>query len=485
VVSQQLGAAADLMPAGITVSLRKVSLRGRIPALIAAFRPSSPQDSAESRSRERYRRAFLAGIASAAARGVSILTVLISIPITLKYLGVDRFSVWMTITSLTSLLAFADFGLGNGLMNAVARCHAAGDPAGLRTYTSTALLTLGGLALFLTATALAAAPSIPWAMLLAVDARQLSAPELARVMTVFIICLAVGIPTTVVQKVQLALQLGYLARLWQLAANVAGLLALLAAVALHASLTWLVAASLGTPSLVLVLSGIIFWTRQRPAERPAVVLARSRHALELARSGGLFFVIQVAGTVAFASDTLIIAHVLNPQAVAQYSVASRLIDGLVMVSALFLTPLWPAYADALARGDNNWIRRTLVTYLGATVIVTAAMATLLVFFSRPLTLAWVGPRVEYSMPLFAACSGWAVFKAAGNALAMFLNGVGWIRFQALVAVLFACAVIPLKVVFARELGVIGVPLALALAYVILVAAPYAWRMPAMLAKVQA
>jgi O-antigen/teichoic acid export membrane protein len=391
----------------------------------------------------------------------------------------------MTITSLTALLAFADFGLGNGLMNAIARCHADEDRAGLRAYTSTALLTLGGLALLLTVAVLVASPRVPWATLLAVNAQQLSAAELARVMTVFVICLAIGIPLTVVQKVQLALQLGYLASLWQLAASVAGLLGLLAAVALHASLAWLVAASLGTPSLVLVASGIIFWTRQRPTERPTPALAKWSYGVELARSGSLFFVIQVAGTVAFASDTLIIAHVLNPQAVAQYSVASRLIDGLVMVSALFLTPLWPAYADALARGDNLWIRRTLVTSLGATVIVTAVMATLLVFLSRPLTLAWVGPRVEYSMALFAVCSGWAVFKAAGNALAMFLNGVGWIRFQALVAVLFACAAIPLKVVFARELGVIGVPLALALAYVILVAVPYAWRMPTMLAKVQA
>lgn len=34
-----------------------------------------------------------------------------------------------------------------------------------------------------------------------------------------------------------------------------------------------------------------------------------------------------------------------------------------------------------------------MTPLGATVMVTAMMTTLLVFFSRPLTLAWVGTRV--------------------------------------------------------------------------------------------
>ena len=459
------------------IILRTKSLLEKIRALVGASPPPSTESAAEARSRERYRRAFLAGIASAAARGVSILSVLISIPVTLKYLGVERFSVWMTITSLTALLAFADFGLGNGLMNAVARCHANGDNEGLRSYTSAALVALGGLALLLIVASLLASPFVPWAALLAVDPRQLPAAELARVMKIFVICLAVGIPVTVVQKVQLALQLGYLASLWQLAASATGLLSLLAAVALRAPLTWLVAASLGTPSLVLAVSGVIFWTRQRPAERPALMLAKWNHGLELARWGMLFFVIQVAGAMAFGSDTLIIAHLLGPHAVAQYSVASRLIDGLVMVSAVFLTPLWPAYADAYARGESLWIKKTLVSSLSATVAATAAMAALLVGLSRPLTLVWVGPDVEYSVALFVMCSVWAVFKAAGNALSMFLNGVGWIGFQALVAVLFACAAIPLKVLFAQELGVIGVPLALALAYVVIVAAPYAWRMP--------
>ena len=413
---------------------------------------------------------------------MSIAAVLISIPITLKYLGVDRFSVWMTITSLTALLAFADFGLGNGLMNVVARCYADEDWGALRAYTSTALLTLGGLALVLIVVALATSASVPWAALLAVDPRQSSGPELAQVMTVFIVCVAVGIPMTIVQKVQLALQLGYMASLWQLAASVSGLLALLAAVWLHASLAWLVAASLGTPSLVLAANGVVFWTLQRPAQRPDFFLAKWSLAQELTRSGGLFFLIQVAGTVAFASDTLVIAHVLNPEAVAQYSVVSRLTEGLVMVSALFLTPLWPAYADANVRGDDRWMRKTLVTSLWATVIFTTVLAGLLVAVSRPLVGAWVGHRVEYSLALFAVCAGWAIVKSAGNALAMFLNGVGWIGFQALTAVLFACVVVPLKVLFAQEFGVIGVPLAVALAYVSIIVVPYALRMPRIFAR---
>jgi hypothetical protein len=68
---------------------------------------------------------------------------------------------------------------------------------------------------------------------------------------------------------------------------------------------------------------------------------------------------------------------------------------------------------------------------------------------------------------------------------MFLNGVGWIGFQALVGALFAAAVIPLKVLFARQLGVMGVPLALTLAYALIVVVPFAVRMPKLFAKAPA
>ena len=62
----------------------------------------------EGRSQERYRRAALTMLSSLAARSVSILTVLISVPLTLGYLGVERYGLWMTISSVIAMLVFAD-----------------------------------------------------------------------------------------------------------------------------------------------------------------------------------------------------------------------------------------------------------------------------------------------------------------------------------------------------------------------------------------
>lgn len=437
---------------------------------------------AEARSRERYRRAALAGVASAAGRGVNILAVFVSIPVTLKYLGVERFSAWMTITSLAALLAFADFGLGNGLMNAVTRLEAQGERDQLRGYVATALVVLGGLATLLAVFAVLAAPYVPWGYLLAVDPRGVSTSELNGAMCAFLVCVALGLPTTVIQRVQLGLQLGYQASLWQLAGTAAGLLALLAAVVSGASLAWLILAWLGTPSVVLAVSAWFFWNHQRPEFRPALSLARVPHARELAVTGFLFFLVQVGAALAYASDNVIIAHVLGAGAVAQYSVASRLFEGIVMMSTLLVTPLWPAYADAHARGDAAWIKRALVRSLGLTALGTAVLSVLLVAAGNPLLSVWLGKTVPYSFALFAGCAAWAIVKATGGALAMFMNGLGWIGMQAVLAPIFACAAVAAKVVLAQRLGTIGIPLALLATYVVTMVVPYAWHIPKLIAR---
>ncbi len=106
-------------------------------------------DSPEGRAHERYRRALISGFASAAAKAVSVASMLITIPITLRYLGTESFGVWMTLSSFGALMAFTDFGLANGLMNAVAAASAKQDCRQVRILVSTGFAMLGTAALLL------------------------------------------------------------------------------------------------------------------------------------------------------------------------------------------------------------------------------------------------------------------------------------------------------------------------------------------------
>jgi O-antigen/teichoic acid export membrane protein len=55
-----------------------------------------------------------------------------------------------------------------------------------------------------------------------------------------------------------------------------------------------------------------------------------------------------------------------------------------------MLPLWPAYSDAKARGEFDWIRRTLARSLGATMIFTLVPMAVGAWLAQPLIAAWVG-----------------------------------------------------------------------------------------------
>jgi hypothetical protein len=52
------------------------------------------------RSNERYRRVALTTIASIIAKAIALLTGLISVPLTFRYLGAERYGIWMVLVSI-------------------------------------------------------------------------------------------------------------------------------------------------------------------------------------------------------------------------------------------------------------------------------------------------------------------------------------------------------------------------------------------------
>ena len=113
---------------------------------IRSFIRRQPFDrtNADDRARERHVRVALGASASLLAKVVSVGTVLISVPLTLHYLGPERYGMWMTMSSLVAIFSFADLGIGNGVLNAVAAAHGRDDRATIRGYVSSGFFrTLG------------------------------------------------------------------------------------------------------------------------------------------------------------------------------------------------------------------------------------------------------------------------------------------------------------------------------------------------------
>jgi O-antigen/teichoic acid export membrane protein len=434
------------------------------------FSKSIDTSTPEGRARERHRRVTLSAIASGLAKLTSVGTALITVPLTLHYLGAERYGLWMTISSLLVMLAFADFGIGNGVLNAVARAHGNDDVQAVRVCVSSGYFVLGLVALALLVLLAASYPFVPWAALFNVRT-DLASREVGPAVAVFVACFALAVPLGIVQRVQIGLQRSFLASLWQCGASLLGLLGVVVAIHQQAGLPWLVLAFFGAPLIAGSFNTLVFFGRTNPELAPRRALVSSPAALDLVRSGALFFVLQLVVGVAYASDSFVISHVLGPAAVADYAVPERLFSLVTVALGMFLAPLWPAYGEAIARGDTAWARHTLWRSTTLAVGVAAVFSGVLVLLGPLLIKLWVGTAVQPPLLLLLGLALWKTIEAGGTALAVFLNGAHVVRSQVILASLTAVSALTLKVLLVGQLGVPGTVWATIAAYLVCTALP--------------
>lgn len=453
----------------------------RASALLAVLRLQPFElASAQGRSQERYRRIALSALGSMTGNGLLFAIGIVSVPITVGYLGIERYGAWMTMSSLVAALTVADLGIGNGLLAALARAHGQDDEEEARKLVSTSFVLLGLIGILLGFAFAVAYPFIPWGRIYNVSpgVAAEAGPASALLLACFLCSLPLGIST----RVQAAYQEGYAASIAGIIGAGSGFLFLLLAIHLRASLAWLVLALGSVQLLSSIAAAVHLWGLKRRWIRPRLQLFGMATARRLLALGSVFVLLQVAGAVAFTSDNIVVAQTLGPQAVAVYSVASRLSAVFAGILQLFLMPLWPAYTEAISRGDLRWARSTLSRSLVVTAVISVAGACGLVLLGRPVIRAWVGAGLVPEQGLLLALGGLMVTVAVGNAISMFLNGAHYLFSQAVVGLVVAAFALTGKLWFAPRAGLAGMVWATVAAYLLLSLLPWLFALPRILSR---
>jgi O-antigen/teichoic acid export membrane protein len=430
---------------------------------------------AEGRSDERFRRASLSATASAAAKGIALVTTAVSVPLTLGYLGSERFGVWMTLSALIALLGFADLGIGNSLLNGIAHASGHDGRVQVRAYLSSGLLMLLVVAGALGLVFAVVYAHVPWSRVFNIGSGTAQA-EAGPAAAVLVGCFLAAMPAGAFQQVRLGLQQGYVNSIFLAVGNIVGLVLVIWAIQMRLGLPWLVLAMAGTPLLAALLNGFTLLARQ-PWLRPSLHDMNLAIARSLLRVGLLFLVLQLAFAVAFTSNSVIIAAMIGPSAVADYAVVSKLFMVPTLLVGFALGPLWPAYREALSRGDVEWVRRTFRRSIRLSLVVAGLVSGALVAVGLPVIAVWVGTTVEPSFGLVLAIGIWTTISAVGTAVAMLLNGAQVMRFQVVTAVLMAAASVALSIALTSRIGVAGVVWGSIIAYSAFVLVPVVFYLP--------
>ncbi|WP_423140803.1 lipopolysaccharide biosynthesis protein [Parablastomonas sp. CN1-191] len=390
-------------------------------------------------------------------------------PLASAQLGPERFGLWMLMGSVSAMMTFADFGIGNGMMTLIASTSGSDDRNAIRRVVGSAGLTLIALGLLVAIFALVAAKSVEWPSVLAVRS-PLARSEATRAMTFFLLSLAAGIPLGIASKVQMGLQKGYIANAWQALGSLLSLATLLIALHFDAGVPSMVVALFAVPQIAMIGNLVQFGL----TERDLLPSWRDIEWSTLRKMASLsfgFFALQLIAAITYRVDALIIAHFFGAAEAGIYAVYERVFAGIAMLASIALTPLWPAYSEALTRGDYQWIRQTLIVSICGVALVVGAASVSLAMIGPHIMEFYLNKRMPIVPSILIGFAVWKVIEAVGMAGTMFLNGAGILRPQVIVAVVLGICAFALKILLIRKVGSWSVVWSTIACYILIVIIP--------------
>jgi O-antigen/teichoic acid export membrane protein len=384
------------------------------------------------RGKRRLLRAGLTGVATLGGRGVVFLSSILSLPLVSHYLGKERFGLWLTLIALINWYGLADLGVSNRVVNLLSTADGQDDHHRAQSIVSNAFIIAAGMVAILLAIFALIIPFVDWANVFNVSSTQ-ARQEATAAFIIILLCFLLRILGSTVGSIYSAYQEGYLHQIWTALGSLSALLGLIIAVRMEAGLPALAASFCGGLMLGELLSAAYLFIIHRPDLRPSARFFHWADAKGILSTGFEYWIAQIATVMLFQTDLLIIARISGASAVSGYGVSLRLLSLIGAVQAAFTTPLWSAYSEALARRDIAWMRQTYRRSIVWSLVWSISAATMIALASgwlfRMLVTADIQPDARLLLPMILT----EVMNSVARASAMFLNGVGAIRSQAVFA----------------------------------------------------
>lgn len=432
--------------------------------------PTPAEPKGRFRSDDRLRRVLQGGASALAARGVAVLCSLITVPLTTRYLGPERYGIWVTLSTTITMLGVLDLGIANSLTNRISQAFAADDEAAAQQHYSSALWMSLGIAAVLAVIGFFAWPHLSIPSLFHVSDPALGRDTSLAVAVTFLFFLT-GFPLNLSHRVLSGYQETQVVNTFMLLSNVLGLLVIVAATKLRLDLLGLTIAYSGTLALFNLALNAWLTLYRRPGLFPWPRAVRRASMRGLLSSGSGFFVLQLAGVIVFNSDNLVITHYIGPANILPYNVTWKLAGLAAVLQTAIFPSLWPAYAEAYARGNYDWVRRTFWLAVRAAMGVTAAAMLGLLIFGRSVIHWYIGAAAVPTWSLLGAICAWTLLSTLMDLEACVLAALDAVRTQGILSVVAAALNLALSIYLVKRIGPVGVVLGTIVSYAAVLVVP--------------
>lgn len=387
-------------------------------------------------------------------KGVSIITGLLMVPLTISYVNQSQYGIWLTLSSVIAWFSFFDIGFGNGLRNKFSESKASGNDFLVKAYVSTTYGILTMIFIMVWIIFFLVNYELNWSSILNAPLELKNELSFVAIIVFSFFCIQIVLNT--ISTILFADQKPAKAALIATSGQVISLIIIyILTLTTNGSLIYL-AWAIGTgPFVVLLVSSLWFFNSSYKIYSPSIKLVNFRYAKSIMSLGAKFFVIQIAAVVIYQTTNIIIAQVSGPEDVTVYNIAFKYFSIVTMVFAIVMTPFWSAFTEAKSMNDYLWMRkayRNLFKILLGLMVFTIFM----LLISNYVFNLWVGNLVSVSFSMSLVVALFVIVNLWNMLFSQLLNGMGKIKLQLYMSLIGTTVNIPLAIFLGRHYGVIGV-----------------------------
>lgn len=399
-------------------------------------------------------------LGSLIVKGVSIVISLMLVPMTLGYVSQELYGIWLTLSSVMMMLSFFDVGFSLGLKNKLAEAIALGQWDRGRSLVSTTYLMMVIIFVPLCLVLELIIPFIDWASFLNVD--SVYNDDVIKSMFVVAACFCLQMIFHTITVIVAAFQKVALSNTFPVLGNIISLIVILVLThTCESSLVLLTATLSAAPIIIMAIATVILFSTSFKKVRPSFKYASKEYVKDLWSLGYKFFLIQIQVVVMYQATNFLISNVSGPNDVTAYNISYRYLNVAMMIYNIILSPMWPAFTDAYARKDYQWMNsmyKKMVKIFAASAIIMIVM----VIISPISYKIWIHDRAVIPLEMTIAVCIYMIINTWNNLHTISLNGFGKIKMQTIISLTAVAIHIPFSLLLGQMFQGRGVIYSLAI-----------------------
>lgn len=387
---------------------------------------------------------------SAFYKGISGLSLFVSMPLLIHYLGVANYGVWVLAFTLFQWVLLMDFGLASVLKTKIPELQHSGNIGLINAYIKSTykscLVIAGCILLFFIL------------FFFAFNVQSLlnisfESSFVKRLFLLNILFFCVNFVLNTHKSLFVGVHKGKFAEQSIAVNQIVFLLSLLLPIHFFSAISdesklYLVSIINGLVCLVVNLIYTFYFFKSEKLNPFTQEKTPKEYLKGIYNLGWQYMIIQIGGLFLFSSDNYILSYFMSPKEVVPYEIVSKYFQFPLMILTAGMAPLWSMFAKGYLEKNQTWLLLIFKRFNYFYIVILIGMM-LCVFIASPIMKLWIAKDFTVSPFLLFSVSIMISLRIFTTFYSYFFNGIGNLKSYLILLCASVLLKLPLSYLFIK------------------------------------